>query len=328
MTETVLVLATGGTIASTDSPAGAAPTRSGSEVLGDLPVESIGAAVDVEEVTQRPSPEMTFETVFAMARRIREVASDIAGVVITHGTDTIEETAYCLDVVLDGSVPVVLTGAQRLPTEPSPDGPANLIGAIRAAAAAPLRSAGGVYLLMNDDLHAARYATKVHTSRPDALASPGAGPVATLTPDGFRFAWPPGSRSVTIPVESVTARVETVTSGLEVDGRAVERAVAEGVDGLVLEAFGLGNTTPGLADAIESAIDAGVAVVVASRCRAGHTAAKYGAASGGTALQAAGAIFAGDLPAHKARIKLLLAASYTDDRAEVRQLFERAPRGV
>lgn len=317
------VLACGGTIASTGGDDGAAPEKTGAELVEAVPgLESL-AHTPVTEVASRPGFDMNVETVVQLARTTRSTIADGAdGVVVIHGTDTMEESAYYLDLALDVDTPVVFTGAQRRSDEVGFDGYANLLAAVEAATHERFRDAGSVYLAFDDEVHAARDVTKTHTSKLGTFRSPGTGPVAAVTREGLRFAREPGSRSVSIPALETDAEVAMVKSGLGVGVGQLEAALEAGVDGVVVEGTGLGNVTGPLGNAVKDAIETGVPVVVASRCLAGHVAAIYGTDGGGHTLREHGAISAGDLPAHKARLKLMLALAATDDPEAVREFFE------
>ncbi len=333
MPPTVTILGTGGTIASTEGEAGATPTLSTDALLDAVPGIEDHADLTAEQVAQTPSFELDFETLADVRRAVREAAAAADGVVVTHGTDTMEESAYYLDLTLDVDAPVVFTGAQRPADELSADGPANLLTAVRAASDERVRDAGGVYVAFDEELHAARDVTKAHTRKLAAFASPGTGPVATVTREDVRFHRDPGSRSGPIPVDREDAggdseeadagpAVEMIKSAVGVGGGGIERAVERGVDGLVLEATGAGNATAGIGDAVAAAIDQGTPVVVTSRCYEGPVEPIYGTPGGGQTLRDHGAIFAGDLPAHKARLKLRLALRETRDVEELRAYFE------
>lgn len=319
----VIVLGTGGTIASTAGESGATPELTTEDLLSAVPDLGEYADVATEQVAQVPSFEMDVETLARISEAVRAAVADGAdGVVITHGTDTMEESAYFLDLTLNVDVPVVLTGAQRRPDEVSPDGPANLLTAVRAASHDAFRGAGGAYIAFDEEVHAARDVTKVHTSAVGAFESPETGPVAAFDRDGIRLFREPGSRSDTIPVDRPATTVRTVTTGIGVDGRQIAQALDNDADGVVLEGTGLGNATAAVGDAVADAVAQGVPVVVTSRCLAGTTAPVYGADGGGETLRDYGAIFGGDLPAHKARIKLMLALEANTDPAAVRTHFE------
>lgn len=318
MPPTVTVLATGGTIASTDTAEGPAPSRAGDELIEAVP--ELGEYIDlaVEEVAQVPSFEVTFEVAFDLADAAERAASGADGVVVTHGTDTMEESAYLLDLVGEYDAPVVFTGAQRRDDELSTDGPANLLAAVRAAAHD--RFSEGIYLAFNEEVHAAREVTKAHTSKLDAFESPETGPVTSLDREAVRIHREPESETPTIPAEELSASVAVVHSGLGASADPLERALDAGADGIVLSATGLGNTTAELGDAVAAAVDRGIPVVVASRCHAGTTGAVYATPGGGATLAEHGAVFAGDLRPHKARLKLLCGLSH--EGSEVRALFE------
>jgi len=317
-TPTVRVLSTGGTIASTDAAEGATPTLSGDDLVASANLPS-DLDLSVEQVSQVPGFGMDTDIVADVARHVRE-ADAVDGFVITHGTDTMAESAYYLDAGLAPDAPVVFTGAQRRPDEVSADGPANLRAAVAAATHPDIRAAGGTYLAFNEELHAARDVVKAHSHKLETFESPGKGPVAVRTREGFRFHREPGSRSTHVPGLDADATVATVTSGLGVGGGPVHRTCAE-VDGLVVAGTGLGNVTPGLADAVDRALDDGIPVVVASRCHAGGVAGVYGTAGGGRQLLDRGVLAAGDLPPWKARLKLLLALGAADDPAGVSEYF-------
>ena len=322
----VRVLSTGGTIASTDGPGGATPSKDGDALVAAVPELEKIADIDVESVCDELSFHLSFPDIASVARAVERAAEEgVDGVVVTHGTDTMEESAYYLDLVVDADVPIVFTGAQRPADSPGADGPANLLQAVRVAA--DERFEDGTYVAFGNLVHAARWVTKARAGRPEAYASPDAGPVAEVTADGLALRREPRSESVSLPAVETTARVELVSSGLAIDGRQLERAVADGADGIVLAASGIGNTTPEIGDAVADAIDAGVPVVVATRCFDGAVGARYGGPGGSQTLRDHGAIPAGDLPPWKARIKLGLSLSAYDGREDVRTVFERQ-RGV
>ena len=323
----VHVVATGGTIASTPDEEGAAPSLDGAALLESVPDLSALADLSVESVSQVPGFDVDFEVMATVAERARAAVDEGAdAIIVTHGTDTMAETACFLDLTCSLPVPVVVTGAQRRLDEPSSDAPANLLAAVRAATHS--RVTRGVFLAFDDELHAARDVRKVHSHKLAAFASPNDGPVATLTRAGVRFHREPQSESVYLPVadedepiEAPDARVELVVSAAGVDGTQVERAVEDGVDGLVVAGTGLGNATSELGEAIVDAIEGGVPVVLTSRCGAGTTGAIYGTPGGGQTLQDAGAIPGGDLTPWKARVKLALALDAVDDGGSVAEYF-------
>ena len=302
MPERVLFLSTGGTIASTAGENGASPTKAGEQLVETVP--GLHDRVEVEHLAQRPSPDMDFEVL----ERLRDrTAEHDAGVVVTHGTDTMAESAYYVDLIRDWNVPVVFTGAQYRPDQPGSDGPANIVAAVSVAEETAVRSAGGVYVCLNGEVHAARDAVKAHTWRPDAFESPSKGPVGAVAPDGFERYRELGSDSATLPdAGQPTGDVPIVTTAIGVNRAQVDRVVDAGCDGLVLQTTGLGNAPKSVAGGVRDAVEAGVPVVVTSRCHAGGVAAVYGG-GGGYTLERNGAVLGGDLSAPKARVKLLVA---------------------
>ncbi|GAB3669732.1 asparaginase [Halopiger thermotolerans] len=328
----VTLLSTGGTIASTDVDGGPKPTRTGAQLLEAVPELESHADLSVEEVAQVPSFEMDAETLETVGERVRGLEEDrsVDAVVVTHGTDTMEETAYYLDVTVRPETPVFLTGAQRRPDEVSPDGPHNLLTAVRAAAAFADRDAGGTFVAFNGEVHSARAVTKAHTSALEAFRSRTAGPVATIDRGGVAIHRTPRSETRPIDATSLAATVFTVKSGSAVTGDLVAAALERDADGLVIEGTGLGNATAGVADAVREAIESGVPVVVTSRCLEGRVTPVYGAEGGGERLREYGAVFAGDLSAQQARLRLALTLAALDedenDSEAIREAFAPADR--
>lgn len=327
MSASITVLSTGGTIASTPGEDGATPSKAGEELIAAVPEIESYADIEVLEVVQTPSFDMDTESLAAIAERTRTAVDDgdgADGVVITHGTDTMEESAYYLDLVLDLAAPVVFTGAQRRSDEVSADGPSNLLTAVRAASHERIRGAGGVYIAFDEELHAARDVTKRHTSALSAFVSPETCPIARFTRESVRIHREPGSRSASIEATTTSADVGMVTSGVGVGAQRLNNAVGTDVDGIVVEGTGLGNTTSALGDAIGEVLGAGVPVVITSRCLSGTVAPVYGTPGGGETLRSYGVIDGGNLPAHKARLKLMLLIEErgTDDLDALREAFE------
>ena len=303
----VRVLAAGGTIASEPGADGAAPAKAGEELVERVPELDDYADVSAESVASRPGFDTEFATVTALATAAARAVDDgVDGIVVTHGTDTLADTAFALAVGTDLPVPVIVTGSQRRFDEPGSDAPANLLTATRAAA--DDRFAPGVAVAFDDELHPARDAVKRHTNALSTFGSPGKGPAATFTRAGVRIHRPLRPPDVSLPLSADAdgVAVPVIHSGVGVGADPVERALSAGVDGLVVEATGLGNVTGPLGDALAAATDS-VPVVVGTRCHAGPTEPVYGTRGGGVTLGRAGALFAGDLPVSKARVALCLA---------------------
>lgn len=305
----VALVATGGTIASRPDPAGGViASASGAEVLANAPEALEYAEVLVEDVMNVGAYLMTPEMMMTVAERVRAALSDggVSGVVVTHGTDTMEETAYAVDLLHYDERPVIFTGAQRNAAEPDTDGPRNLTDAVRLAASPEARGLG-VAITMSGSVEAARDATKVHTTAPRAFASPGRGPLGDVgrAVHVFRSRERPDSLAGEPPI-SPLPRVDLVKLYAGADGLLIRASREAGASGLVLEGFGIGNANHEVLDEVRRSVEAGVVVTVVSRCAGGYAAPLYGN-GGGHDLEKAGAIFGGDLSGQKARILLILA---------------------
>ncbi|NHX36455.1 MULTISPECIES: asparaginase [Halolamina] len=324
----ITVLSTGGTIASTGSDDGKTPTKAGEELIEAVPGLGDLASFTVERVASVSGFDVTWDRAGGLRRAAERAADTSDGIVVTHGTDTMAESAYLLDLTTELDVPVAFTGAQRPFDEVGTDGPPNLLAAVRTVTHERVDS--GTYLVFDDEVHAARDVVKSHTSALSTFRSPARGPVGEFTPAGLRLFREPRSYSASAPtVDEVTAEIPVLTSGLGVSGETLRRVVdlddGPAADGVVVAGTGLGNTTGSLCDAIADAREAGVPVVIASRCHEGATAPLYGGDGGGTTLDGLGVLWAGDLPAWKARIKLAVALAAGDDGVDG-SFFERGLR--
>jgi L-asparaginase len=324
----VAVVACGGTIASEPGDDGAAPEKTGDDLVAAVPAVSDHARVTTSEVCSQPGFDVRWRDVLATAAAARDAVDGGAdGVVVTHGTDTLADTAFALDILTDLDAPVVVTGAQRRLDEPSSDAPANLALAVRAAA--DDRFAPGVHVAFDDELHAARDAVKGHSNALSTMTSPGAGPVATFTRAASRLVRAP-ERGVAVDpladaIESAAdvPEVPVIHSGTGAGAGAIERALDADVGGVVVEGTGLGNVTGALGDAIGEAVES-VPVVVAGRPPAGPTEPVYGTPGGAVTLAEHGVTFAGDLPAAKARVALALGLAAGLDGEGIEALFAPA----
>ena len=305
---TVVVLSTGGTIMARADPATGklVPAVSGDELV-EMMAWPHAPVLEVEDFTSVPSWDLHGDLALRLARRAGEHAAraDVAGVVVPHGTDTMEENVYLADLLLgDGTAPVVFTGAQRAASEPDADGPANLRAAIRVAMAPAARGRGAT-ICFAGEIHAAREARKVHTSALAAFASPGYGPIGPVDGEVVAFRRRPERGSAFAP-ERLDARVDLIRLYAGADARFVRAAVEGGARAIVLEATGRGNANDAVVAGVREAVENGVAVVVCSRAAAGRVEPAYGR-GGGADLAEAGALFAGDLAGPKARILLQVA---------------------
>jgi L-asparaginase len=307
----VAVVSTGGTIASVRSSAssGVAVGLAISELLegiGDIPDVEIGPIEALASVNGWNVDPSLMLRVSASIRRLVG-RPDVDGVVVTHGTDTVEETAFLADLTVPTDKPVVFAAAMRSADSTSPDGPHNLMGALRAAASPALRGMGAVVCL-NESVHAARWARKSHSSRLDAFTSV-PGPLATIDPDGeVRRSHGPLRRWTVADPERIDQIEPDVVPVLQaytgMSARALKAAVDSAVRGLVIEGFGLGNLPGQLVDPIRELMAGGVVVVVSTRVPQGGTWPVYGGPGGGTELAGTGLLTAGGLTSAKARLLL------------------------
>jgi len=317
---TVRILTTGGTIASLPDQSGVKrPAVSAGELLASVPGLDRVAEVSPEEIASVSSWNLTPADMLRVARRANDALAEsgVDGVVVTHGTDTVEETAFLSDLTLRSGGPVTFAAAMRSPDELSADGPRNLLNAVRVASAPEARGAGAM-VVMNDEVHAARWVRKLDSALVSAFGSPGRGPIGRVTPDSLVLPWlPPRGFTMDAP-EALSEEVALVSAYPGMAAGLVEAAVAAtGAAGLVVEGSGSGNVPASAVAGIRAVAERGLPVVVASRVPGGSTRAVYGAPGGGAELRAFGAVGGGPLSAGKARLLLmtLLASGLAADAA-------------
>jgi len=280
------------------------------DIVSSVPGLSDLADVDVADVTTIASPSITVRDMHDLAGAIERAFDDgCDGVVVTHGTDTIEETTYALALMLPRTRPVVLTGAMRNPSLPGTDGPANLLAAFLVASRSDL--ALGPVVVMNDEIHPARFVTKVHSTRVSALGSPGAGPVGEIVEQRARVWYQPAYDDyLGLPPSVDGPPVELVRIAVDPDHGLLRDAIARQPGGIVLEGTGGGHVPPALLPSVDEAIGAGIPLVIATRCSGGRTLERtYGFPGGEVDLRERGAIQAGLLSGHKARLRLIVGRS-------------------
>lgn len=307
----IAILSTGGTIASRRDPetGEAHVVDSGAALLASVAgIERI-ADVAVTTVFSKDSSLITPADVMLLADAVNtQLASDaVAGVVITHGTDSMEETAFLLDLLINSDKPVVLTGAQLSADMVGADGPRNVLAALKVAAS-PSACCRGVMVVFADHILAARDVSKCHTSRLEAFVSTRAAQLGEVGHAGVQFYAMPvaaeQNRRPTYALMQLETDVALLHLAMGMDAELLNYLLDRGVKGVVLAAFGSGNAGPEFAAGIERASAKGVPVVITSRCGAGAVAPVY--ADGGAGLAHAGAIFAADLSAEKARLALMV----------------------
>lgn len=320
----VKVVSLGGTIAMVKDEQGLAqPALDAKALVEAVPEISKAAEIDLEAWKRVPSPFLTPQDIVDLSRLIRNWAGEgYHGVVVTQGTDTLEETAYLLDLLVDAETAVVVTGAQRNPSLPSADGPVNILDSVLTAAD-PEAPNKGALVVFCSEIHAAREVVKTHTSRVDTFKSPELGPLGVV--NNGRVMW---LRNPVVKekyrVHEIKVRVEVVVAGMGSDSVMIDSAVQLGADGIILQALGGGHVPPAMIPGIERAVKAGKPVVMTSRCHMGRLLTNtYGFEGSETHLRKLGVIFGDALPTSKARIKLMVLLAAGLGIEDIRREFEK-----
>ena len=320
----VAVIFTGGTISmKIDSRICAAiPALSSEEIMSM--VTNIDKFADIEIVNfQRiPGPHMTPQKMMELSNLIKELIrrNDIDGIVVTHGTDTLEETAFLLDLNISSNKPIVIAGAMRNGSELGYDGPSNLAASICTVISDQAKNKG-VLVVMNNEVNASSEVTKTHTLSLDTFKSLEFGPLGIVDNDEVIF-----YRDIVkhhyIETNSIEEKVYLIKSYAGIDSSLIDFCIENGAKGIVMEAMGRGNIPPMMVPGVKNAISKGVKVVLVSRCPMGRVLDSYGYEGGGQKLRKLGVIFGGSLNGQKARIKLMLALSVTNDNEKIKEIFE------
>ena len=326
----VRLIATGGTIAMKIDPVKKAPVPaiSGEDLVATVPEIAQVAKIEVQNLSNVPSDYMDPDRWVQLQKAVSDALArpEVTGVIVSHGTDTLEETAWFLDLTVASDKPVVLIGAQRNASEKDFDGPRNLLNAARICVSPGARRMGSM-IVLNNQINAAREAVKTHTSDVETFKSGDFGLLGTA--DNDRLVWYRAPlRRQHIPVRPMAEgqhlpRVDIVAMYGGADGALVRAAVAAGAKGLVIQALGWGNMNVPMFEAVKEQIAKGVPVVISTRVWNGRVLPNYGFEGGGKTLQQAGAVFADNLSPQKAHILLMLALQTTSKAADLQKLFDR-----
>lgn len=323
MKKNILLIHTGGTISmklNTDSgavlPGDSNPITSESKRLLEY------ANIIEIEAFNLPSPHITPQEMLELRNVINEQVQlyAIDGIVMTHGTDTLEETAYFLDLTTSFDIPIVLTGAMRSSNELGADGSYNLVAAVRVACDENACNKG-VLVVMNDEVHASADVTKTSSSSVSTFQSPQYGPIGLITKKLVYIHRAPLKRRY-IEVTSLEKRVALLKVYAGMEGDLVDSIASSGYDGLILEGLGQGNVPPAVVKGIKHLLKQGIPVVLVSRCFNGIAEGIYGYEGGGKMLEELGVIFATGISGQKARLKLLIGLNQVNHSVELQSFFK------
>ena len=320
----IAVIFTGGTISMTvnEETNAATPSLSSEDIMSLVHHIKDFAEVELIDFSAIPGPHMTPEKMMELKALIEKqcTLSDIAGVVVTHGTDNLEETAYLLDLTLSTPKPVVITGSMRSASELGYDGPSNLASAILTAISDDSTNRG-VLVVLNDEINDTREVTKTHTMSLDTFKSLEFGPLGIVDSNHVIYYRNQTFASSYLKTDTIVSDVVLIKVVSGMDDRVLNFLVTEKVKGIVIEGMGRGNVPPGMMPGIRRAIDEGIPVVLVSRNPLGRIMPSYGYEGGGLDLKNAGVILVRNLNGQKARIALMLALAKTDDVEEIRKLL-------
>jgi len=320
----ILIIFTGGTISMRIDGAtgGAVPHFNGEELIKMIPQAKGLANIEVYEFGMYPGPHMTPDMMFKLSRITASFAAqnDIDGIIVTHGTDTLEETAYLLDLTVETEKPIVVIGAMKTSSEPDWDGPRNLVDAINVCSN-PNSKGMGVLVCLNGEINAASEVSKTHTEDIETFHSLDFGAVGFVEKGRVIYNRLPRKLEKII-TGRINCNVDLIKAYAGMDEKFFKFSADSGVEGIVVEAMGVGNVPPPAFSGIKYAVDKGIPVVLVSRCPAGETLDIYGYPGAGKWLKEIGVIFADYLNGQKARIKLMLALGAVKNRDELIKMFE------
>lgn len=322
----VVMIFTGGTISMkiSEGDHSVVPAFSANEIMMNLFNSDLYQDLETIEYSELPSPSITPQKMMEISTIVQTnlLRDDVYGVVVVHGTDTLEETAFFLDIVVDTEKPIVVTGSMKSSSELGFDGINNLVSSILVAKS-PKSLGRGVLIVMNDQINAASEVTKSNTLSLDTFKSLDYGPLGMVDNKEVIFYRRVNYAKKRIVTSSFESNVHLIKVVAGMDGSVLDFLVDQkGAKGIVLEALGRGNVPPQMIAAIENAISKGVPVVVVSRCPTGRVLDTYGYAGGGKHLANLGCVFAPNINGQKARILLMLGLSQSSDPNYLKRIFQ------
>lgn len=325
MKKKIAIVFTGGTISMKVDPSlnAAIPSMSSEEIMAKVTNIEKFAEVEIVKFSNIPGPHMTLAKMLDLSNIIKDLSnrSDINGIVVTHGTDTLEETAYFLDLTLETKKPIIVVGAMRNGSELGYDGPSNIASAI-CTALSPDAANRGVLVVLNNEVNAAREVTKTNTLALNTFKSPEFGPLGIVDNDEVIFYRDCKPHEI-MPINNVSTKVGLIKCGVDMDSSLINYMIDNKYNGIVLEGMGRGNIPPLMVDGVIRAYKNNIPIVLVSRCHTGRVLDTYGYEGAGKTLTDAGIILGFNLPGQKARIKLIVSLCYTNKYTEIKEIFEK-----
>lgn len=319
----ILIVFTGGTFSMMidKETGGAVPRFSGEELLKKIPDAGETANITCLDFGKYPGPHMTPEIMLSLSKKIREKISEnnFAGVIVTHGTDTLEETAYLLDLTIKTNIPIVVTGSMRNSSEPDWDGPKNLMDSLQVCLNENSINMG-VLVCLNGEVNAASEVTKIFSDEVHTFQSLDFGSLGFVQNNRVVYNRLP-AHPEHILTDEINTNVDLLTVYAGMDEKFFKFSADTNADGLVVEAMGVGNVPPKTFEGIKYVVKKGIPVVLTSRCPAGETDYIYGYPGAGKHLHDLGVIFTDYLNGQKARIKLMLALAKCHDFKSLKKVF-------
>lgn len=321
----IIVIFTGGTISmkKDEKSDAAVPALSAEDILKLSPgIENL-AELSFYDFGMLPSPHITPQNMMDLSGIINEKVETggYDGVVVTHGTDSLEETAYLVDLTYKGSKPVVFTGSMKSSSDFGWDGPSNLTDSVLAAISED-GSDRGVMVVLDGEIHAAAQVTKTSTHSLHTFKSVDFGPLGFVEGGKAHYFYRYEKRQY-IPAEKIAEDVALIKCACGMDDRLLRFCADSGCSGIVIEGMGRGNIPPDMVSGVEYALSRSIPVVLVSRCPTGKVLDDYGYKGAGRELREMGVIFGGNLPGQKARIKLMAALGHTKETGIIKEIFEK-----
>ncbi len=319
----IYVVFTGGTFSmQIDETGGAVPCLTGDDLVKLIPETKGMAKLETVDFGMYPGPHMTPDLMLELSKLINQLIKkdDCDAVMITHGTDTLEETAYFLDLTVKTEKPIVIIGAMKTSSEPDWDGPRNFLDAIHIINNENSRGMG-VLVCLNGEINAASEVTKTHTEKIETFHSLDFGALGFVDRGRVIFNRTPRKLEI-IETEKINPNVDIIKAYAGMNEKFFKFSADSGADAIVVEAMGVGNVPPKAFDGIKYARNKKIPVVLVSRCPAGEILDIYGYPGAGKWLKNENVIFADYLNGQKARIKLMICLGLTSDLQELKKMFE------